>query len=100
MSQILPDSIHYSQAIAEIVEAMPLARRIHLYEFALFLKSHPLPNEDTLEAMAADELAWNAQFEATDANQLEALAATVEAEIHLGQVAPMFDEQGQFIERR
>jgi hypothetical protein len=44
-------------AIREIAAKMPLARAIQLYEFALFLKSHPMPAEDTLQEIAADEAA-------------------------------------------
>ncbi|MEW6233905.1 MAG: hypothetical protein AB1656_00830 [Candidatus Omnitrophota bacterium] len=45
----------YVKAIAEIAAAMPLARTVQLYEFALFLKSHPLPLEETYEEIAADK---------------------------------------------
>ncbi len=35
------------KAIAEIATTMPLARTVQLYPFALFLKTHPLPTEET-----------------------------------------------------
>ena len=44
-----------ARAIAEIAAVMPHARAVQLYEFALFLKSHPLPAEETFEEIAADE---------------------------------------------
>jgi hypothetical protein len=53
----------YVKAITEIAAAMPLARTVQLYEFALFLKSHPLPAEETYEEIAADEALWDAQRE-------------------------------------
>lgn len=75
--------------ISEIAAAIPLTRRIQLYEFALFLESHPLPTEETLEAIAA-----------TDDNKLAKLIASVEAEISENKTQPMFDEHGEFIEHK
>ncbi len=86
--------------ISEIAAAIPLTRRIQLYEFALFLESHPLPTEETLEAIAADEAQWDAQFEATDDNKLAKLISSVEAEISENKTQPMFDEHGEFIEHK
>jgi hypothetical protein len=88
------------KAIAEIARSMPWARTAQLYEFALFLESHPLPAEETLEAIAADEAQWDAQFSATDDRKLSKLVAYVEAEINAGKTSPMFDENGKFIERK
>jgi hypothetical protein len=88
------------KAITEIAATMPLARTVQLYEFALFLKSHPLPTEETFEEIAADEALWDAQFAATDDDKLAALMASVEAEINEGKTLPMFDERGEFIERQ
>lgn len=89
-----------AKAIADIAATMPLARTVQLYQFALFLKSHPLPTEETFEEIAADEALWDAQFAATDDEKLAALVAAVEAEISNGRVLPMFDEHGDFIEHR
>ena len=88
------------KAITEITKAMPLARLVQLYEFALFLKSHPLPTEETFEEIAADEARWDAQFAATDDSKLAALLASVEAEINEGKTQPMFDERGEFVEHK
>jgi hypothetical protein len=82
--------------IAEIAAAMPLARTVQLYEFALFLQSHPLPAEETFEEIAADEKLWDEQFAATSDEKLAALVALVEAEIEAGQTLPRFDERGEF----
>lgn len=79
---------------------MPIARTIQLYEFALFLESHPLPMEETLEEVAADEALWEAQFDATEDDQLAALIAAVEAEISEGRILPMFNALGEFAEHR
>jgi len=86
--------------ISEIAAAMPAMRRRQLYEFALFLESHPLPAEETLEAIAADEVQWDAQFADTDEKKLAKLIASVEAEISENKTQPMFDERGKFIERK
>ena len=86
------------KAITEIARAMPVARTLQLYEFALFLKSHPLPTEETFEEVAADEALWDTQFAATADDKLAALVASVEAEINEGKTLPMFDECGEFIE--
>lgn len=86
------------EEINEIVAAMPRARQIQLYEFALFLKSHPLPAEKSLEAVLEDEAKWNEQFAATDDEKLSELVASVEAEIDEGNTMPMFDPDGNFVE--
>jgi len=86
------------KAIADIAATMPLARTVQLYQFALFLKTHPLPTEETFEEIVADEAIWDAQFAATDDDKLAALVAAVEMEISEGKALPMFDEHGRFIE--
>ena len=88
------------KAIMDIATAIPLPRRVQLYEFALFLESHPLPAEETLEAVAADEALWDKQFAATDDDKLALLVSSVEAEINEGKTTTMFDEHGKFIERK
>lgn len=88
------------KAIADIAATMPLARTVQLYQVALFLKTHPLPNEETCEEIAADEARWDTQFAATDDDKLVALIAAVETEINEGKTMPMFDEHGEFIEPR
>ncbi len=88
------------KAIADIATTMPLARTVQLYQFALFLKTHPLPTEETFEEIAVDEALWDAQFAATDDDKLAALIAEVETEISEGKTLPMFDEHGEFIEHQ
>ncbi len=73
---------------------------MQLYEFALFLASHPLPMEETLEEIAADEALWDAQFAATDDDKLADLIAAVESEISEGKTFQMFDAQGEFDEHK
>ncbi len=87
------------KAIARIAETLPLARAIQLYQFASFLKTHPLPGEESVEEVTADEAWWEMQFAATDDSKLAQLISAVEAEIEGGHTLPMFDEQGKFIEQ-
>lgn len=88
------------KAITKIARTMPLARTVQLYEFALFLETHPLPVEETYEAILADEAMWEAQFAATDDEKLAVLVASVENEISGGEILPMFNSRGEFIERK
>ena len=90
----------FVKAISEIAAEMPVFRVAQLYEFALFLKSRPLPEKETLEDILADEALWDAQFAATDDAKLAELVAAVEAEIAEGKTTPMFDSQGNFREYR
>jgi hypothetical protein len=87
------------KAISEIAAAIPLPRRIQLYEFALFLENHPLPAEETFEQIAEDEAKWEAQFATTSDEKIQALIAAVEADINAGQVESLFDNNGDFLER-
>jgi len=88
------------KAITEIATAMPIPRMMQLYEFALFLKTHPMPTEQTYEEIAADEALWDAQFSASDDGKLAALVARIDAEINEGKTLPMFDEHNEFIEHK
>ncbi len=65
------------------------------------LLSYPsLHAEEIQEEVAADEALWDAQFLATNDNNLATLVASVEAEINEGKTQPMFDEHGNFIEQK
>ncbi|MGH7595635.1 MAG: hypothetical protein ACREOI_04750 [bacterium] len=54
--------------------------------------------EEAFADIAADEAMWDAQYAATNASKLDALIASVEAEINEGKTLPMFDERGEFME--
>ncbi len=84
--------------IADIAATMPLARSVQLYQFAIFLKTHLFPTEETFEEIAANETIWDTQFAATDDDNLAALIAAIEFEMNEGKVLPMFNEHGKFIE--
>jgi hypothetical protein len=100
MSTKTSDKKDLVKAITEIAETIPFPRRVQLYEFALFLESHPLPAEEAIESIAADEAHWEMQFSATNDEELAKLIASVETEIEEGKTTPMFDENGEFIERQ
>ena len=85
--------------ITEIAATMPLARKVQLYEFAVFLQSHPLPGEETFAEIIADEALWDAQFANTDDARISELVNMVNAEIQAGNTYPMFDDKGNFTER-
>ena len=90
----------FVSAIGEIAINMPLARIVQLYEFALFLKSHPLPIEESIEEIIADEALWDKQFTDTSDESFSALIASVETEINEEGTQPMFDINGSFVEQR
>jgi hypothetical protein len=99
-TKTLQTKVDLVKAISELAAAMPMARRVQLYQFALFLKEHPLPYEETFEEIVADEALWDAQFAVTDSDKLAELVAAVEDEIRKGGTLPMFDENGEFIEHK
>ncbi len=90
----------YIKAISEIVTTLSHARLIQLYEFALFLKSHPLPTEESPEKILEDEAHWEAQFAATSDVKLTELVESVEREINEGKTLPMFNDRGEFTEHK
>ena len=87
-------------AIGKIAVNIPLARIVQLYEFALFLESHPLPAEESIEEIIADEALWDKQFVNTSDEKLSALIASVETQISEEEPLPMFDEKGSFVEQK
>ncbi len=90
----------YIKAISDLVATMSNARLVQLYEFALFLKSHPLPIEEDPDQILEDEAQWEAQFAATSDVKLAELVKSVEKEINEGKTLPMFDERGKFTEHK
>jgi hypothetical protein len=90
----------YIKAISDLVATLSNARLIQLYEFALFLKSHPLPIEENPEEVLEDEAQWDAQFAGTGDVKLAELVESVEKEINAGKTFPMFNERGEFTERK
>jgi hypothetical protein len=85
------------KAITDIATTLPMAQVMQLYQFALFLKMHPLP-EEMFSEILADEALWESQFASTDDSKLAELIAVIETEINEGRTRPMFDEHGEFLE--
>jgi hypothetical protein len=92
-----PTQVDYTKAIVAIVNTLPIERKVQVYEYVLFLQSRSQAADAA--QVEVDEALWDAQFAATDDAKLAALIETVEAEIQTGQAVPMFDEQGEFVER-
>ncbi len=95
-----PTQADLVKAIADIAASIPLVRTVQLYQFAFFLKTHPLPTEEPSAEITTDEALWDAQFAATDDDKMAALAAAVEVELNEGKTLPMFDAHGDFIEHK
>lgn len=89
----------YTRAIAAVVDTLSPERKAQILEYALFLRSRPLSDNELQAVIEADEAWWDAQFAATNGAKLAALVAEVEADIRDNNVMPMFDEDGEFIER-
>lgn len=89
----------YTRAIAAVVDTLPPERKVQIFEYALFLRSRPGSEGELQAVIEADEAWWDAQFAATDDSKLAALVAEVEADIRNNNIEPMFDENGEFIER-
>ena len=66
------------KAISGIAAALPKPRTMQLYEFALILNTHPLPGEEFLDDVAAEEAIWDAQFACTVEYKLAALYDAVQ----------------------
>jgi len=99
MSVNLQTSQDIVKNIARIAAEMPRDRALRLYEFAIFLESHPLPGENISWNESEDDQLWDELFASTNDAQLESLMESVEAEIEQGDTFSMFDEAGNFIER-
>ena len=83
------------QQVVDLVMTLPPDRLISVYDFTLFVKSHPLmpaPAADifgeTAEEMRADEAEWDQQFE-TSREDLRAIAHEAAAEFRAGRTKPM-----------
>lgn len=75
------------------------ADKLRLMQFLITELAHEAGLElETDEQIAADEALWDSQFAATPESRLDALVASVEAEIQAGKSRPMFDDRGAFNE--
>lgn len=90
------------QQVIDLVMTLPPDRLMSVYDFALFVKSHPLeptPVTDifgeTEDEIRADEERWNQQF-AASRDKLRDMAHEAAAEFRAGRTKPMeFTPEGR-----
>jgi hypothetical protein len=99
-------SSDYAQAVAELVEKMPVERAAQVYNFARSVKLHKTSAEtlsagenddwleDSEEEMQAEDALWEAPY-ARHRDQFHVLAEEARAEIAAGTTQPMFRQRGK-----
>ena len=83
------------QQVIDLVMTLPPDRLPSVYDFALFVKQHPLPLTpeadifgEAQDQIRADEERWDQQF-AASRDELRAMAHEAAAEYHSGRTQPM-----------
>jgi hypothetical protein len=83
------------QQVVDLVMTLPADRLASVYDFTLFVKSHPLrpttaadAGAETAEEMRADEAQWDQQFEASR-EDLRAIAHEAAMEFRAGRTTPL-----------
>jgi hypothetical protein len=102
--QAMPRKTLTHQQVVDLVMTLPPDRLISVYEFTLFVMSHPLmPAEvadifgENAEEMRADEAEWDQQFEASR-EDLRAIAHEAAEEFRAGRTKPMeFSPEGRLV---
>lgn len=91
----MPTSTVTPQQVIDVVLTLPPDRLVSVYDFALFVKAHPLapvPEVDVFgeaeDEIRADEEQWDQQF-AVSRDQLRNIAREAAAEYRAGQTQPM-----------
>ena len=92
------------QQVADLVMTLPPDRLMSVYDFALFVKSHPSEQTPAVDAfgetedeIVADEERWDRQF-MESRGQLRAMAREAAAEFHAGRTKPMeFSPEGRLV---
>lgn len=92
-TQPVADASIYEQTLLSIIRTLPLEQVIQILTYARYVQTQTLDDfalvdEETSEAVAADEARWDAQLAATQAG-LQQMAANVRAEIQAGKTKPM-----------
>lgn len=90
------------QQVIDLIITLPLDRLMSVYDFVLFVKSHPLELtpvadifDETEDEIRADEERWDQQF-ATSRDKLRAMAHEAAAEFRAGRTKPMeFTPEGR-----
>ena len=94
-TQATPTNALTHQQVVDLVMTLPPDRLASVYDFTLFVKSHPLrpapaadSGAETAEEMRADEAQWDQQFEASR-EDLRAMAREAAAEFRAGGATPL-----------
>lgn len=93
-----------SQQVIDLVMTLPRNRLASVYDFAMFVKEHPLPSssefnpfDETEEQIQADEEWWDLQF-AESRDELRMMAREAAADYRAGRTAPMeFTPEGRLV---
>ncbi|MDI6794565.1 MAG: hypothetical protein QME81_17140 [bacterium] len=97
------DTITYQQVVS-VVMTLPSDRLPSVYDFALFVKQHPLTSMsesdlfgENKDQICADEEQWDQQFAASH-DELRTIAREVAAEFRAGRTKPMaFTPDGRLV---
>jgi hypothetical protein len=100
--QTAPTNTLTHQQVADLVMTLPPDRLVSVYDFTLFIKSHPLTPAlapdifgESAGEISVDESEWAQQFESSRAG-LRKIAAEAAAEFHAGHTKPMeFTPEGR-----
>ncbi len=91
------------EQVVDLVATLPPDRLASVYDFALFIKSHPLVPAsadifgETEDEIRADEAEWAQQFEASR-ERLRTIAREAAAEFRAGRTKPMgFTPEGRLV---
>jgi hypothetical protein len=93
-----------SQQVIDLVMTRPPDRLASIYDFAMFVKGHPLPSSseftpfgETEEEIQADEERWDLQF-AESRDELRMMAREVAADYRAGRTKAMdFTPDGRLV---
>ncbi|MBM3129635.1 MAG: hypothetical protein FJ009_13545 [Chloroflexi bacterium] len=98
----MPTKTITHQQVIDLVLTLPPDRLISVYDFARYVKSHPLTAvaeffDATEDEIRADEEQWDQQF-ATSREELRAIAREAAEEFRAGRTKPMeFTPEGRLV---
>ena len=96
------------QQVVDLIMTLPSDRLVSVYDFALFVKTHPHPSEprsevnifgETEAEIQADEELWDRQF-AASREKLRALAHEAAMEYRTGRTKPLTFTPEGLVRRR
>jgi hypothetical protein len=98
----MPTKTVTHQQVVDLVMSLPTDRLVSVYDFARFIKSHPLSStadffDATEDEIRADEEQWDQQFAASH-EELRAIAREAAEEFRTGRTKPMeFTPEGRLV---